>query len=49
MFKYLLVFLVCLTSVPAFADDPAQANRLLVEAAKMIKAGRNLEVPVLRL
>ena len=38
MIKYLLLFLVCLSMVPAFADDPAVANRLLVEAAKFIKA-----------
>ena len=38
MSKHLLLFLVCLMVAPALADDPAQANRLVVEAAKMMKA-----------
>ena len=45
MFKHLLIFLACLSVVPAFADDRAQANRLLVEAAKMIKAAETVEGP----
>ena len=38
MIKPLVLFLVCLSVVPAVADDPAQANRLLVEAVKLIQA-----------
>ena len=38
MIKPLLLFFVCLSVVPAVADDPAQANRLLVEAVKLIQA-----------
>ena len=33
-----LIFTLCLSVAPAAADDPAQANRLLVEAVKLIQA-----------
>ena len=38
MTKWLSILVVCLLVVPAAADDPAQANRLLVEAVQLIKA-----------
>ena len=38
MTKWLLPLVACLLVVPAAADDPAQANRLLVEAVQLIKA-----------
>ena len=36
--RLLCVTLLCLSIVPAAADDPAEANRLLVEAVKLIQA-----------
>lgn len=36
--RLLFVTILCLSVVPAGADDPAQANRLLVEAVKLIQA-----------
>ena len=36
--RLLFVTVLCLSVVPAGADDPAQANRLLVEAVKLIQA-----------
>ena len=36
--RLLFVSILCLSVVPAGADDPAQANRLLVEAVKLIQA-----------
>ena len=38
-----LIFVLCLTVAPAAADDPAQANRLLVDAVKMIKVAETVE------
>ena len=38
MTKCLPLMLVCLLVAPAAADDPAQANRLLVEAVQLMKA-----------
>ena len=38
MVRWLSFSLICLLVVPAVAEDPAGANRLLVEAVKMIKA-----------
>ena len=35
---WLPLLVACLLTVPAAADDPAQANRLVVEAAQLIKA-----------
>ena len=35
--RLLLVCVLCLSVVPAAADDPAQANRLLVEAVRLIQ------------
>ena len=36
--RLLLVCVLCLSVVPVAADDPAQANRLLVEAVRVIQA-----------
>ena len=36
--RLLCVTLLCLSIVPAAADDPAEANRLLVEAVKLMQA-----------
>ena len=45
MIKY-LILIVCLSMVPAaVADDPAQANRLLVEAVRLIKIAETKEEP----
>lgn len=41
MTRWLSLLLVCLLAVPAIADDPAGANRLLVEAVKMKKAAES--------
>ena len=41
MMTWLFLSLACLLAVPAAADDPAQANRLLVEAAQLIKAAES--------
>ena len=38
MTRWLSLLAVCLLVVPAAADDPTQANRLLVEAVQMINA-----------
>ena len=38
MVRWLSFSLICLLVLPAVADEPAGANRLLVEAVKMIKA-----------
>ena len=38
MVRWLSLSLICLLVLPAVAEDPAGANRLLVEAVKMIKA-----------
>ena len=38
MTKWLFLLVACLLVLPAAADDPAQANRLLVEAVQLIKA-----------
>ena len=43
MLKHLLVSLILLTPAAASADDPAQANRLLVEAAKIIKTAETAQ------
>lgn len=42
--RLLFVAVLCLSVVPAAADDPAQANRLLVEAMKSIKAAETEQV-----
>ena len=36
--RFLFVAILCLSVLPVSADDPAQANRLLVEAVKLIQA-----------
>ena len=41
MVRWLSLSLVCLLAVPAVADDPAAANRLLVEAVKLAKAAES--------
>ena len=41
MMTWLFLALACLLAVPAAADDPAQANRLLVEAAQLVKAAES--------
>ena len=41
MMTWLFLSLACLLAVPAAADDPAQANRLLVEAAQLVKAAES--------
>ena len=40
----LLVVVMCPSVVPVTADDPAQANQLMVEAAKLIKAAEKEQV-----
>ena len=41
MVRWLSFSLICLLVLPAVAEDPAGANRLLVEAAKLIKAANS--------
>ena len=43
MVKLVWLLLVCLTALPALADEAAGANRLVVEAVKMIKAAETVE------
>ena len=43
MFNLVVIFLVCLAPVLVFADEGAEANRLVVEAVKMIKAAETVE------
>ena len=40
--RLLLIGVLCLSVVPVAADDSAQANRLLVEAVKLIQAASTL-------
>ena len=41
--RLLLIAILCLSIAPAAADDPAQANRLLVEAAKLFRQANQTE------
>lgn len=43
MTRLLLVGILCLSVVPTSADDSAQANRLLVEAAKLFRQANQTE------
>ena len=38
MIVRLMIFVLCLSAMPVFGDDPAQANKLLVEAVKLVQA-----------
>lgn len=41
--RLLLIAILCLSVAPAAADNPAQANRLLVEAAKLFRQANQAE------